>query len=490
MPYTINNSSGAQVTVVADGTIDSTLDIKLIGKNYAGYGEVQNENFVFLLENFANSTQPLRAIAGQMWYDSSNKKLKFYDGSKFRTTGGAEIGGLQPTGLTVGDFWWDSLNNQLYAYNGTGFTLIGPQSVGAAGTTQMISRSVLDTNSTSHAIIEAKSNGTTIFTVSADEGFTLNSVNPIDGFTNIGKGMTLTNTSFTGSTSGQTTTDHRFWGTATNAERLGGALAADFITSTNPTFNGIVTVADNSELRLGSTNYRLRIFNDISLNPTIQSLSSTLILQTTESSIAKTPLKLIGAHTLPGDNLVSDLGSSSFQFRNIYANKLVGIADQADSLTVATIRRTASVTTVVDTVPVRDGSGDLFARQFHGVAIQANYADLAEKYLPDTDYAVGTVVVIGGNAEITACAVGQRAIGVISENPAFMMNKELVGGVYVALKGRVPVSVIGAVKKGDKLVADTNGCARIWPIASNNVFAIALESSNDVGPKLIEALVL
>ena len=145
---------------------------------------------------------------------------------------------------------------------------------------------------------------------------------------------------------------------------------------------------------------------------------------------------------------------------------------------------------MVDTVPVRDGSGDLFARQFHGVAIQANYADLAEKYLPDTDYAVGTVVVIGGNAEITACAVGQRAIGVISENPAFMMNKELVGGVYVALKGRVPVSVIGAVKKGDKLVADTNGCARIWPIASNNVFAIALESSNDVGPKLIEALVL
>ena len=58
MPYTINKYNGAQVTVVADGTIDSTLDIKLIGKNYAGYGEVQNENFVFMLENFANNNPP------------------------------------------------------------------------------------------------------------------------------------------------------------------------------------------------------------------------------------------------------------------------------------------------------------------------------------------------------------------------------------------------------------------------------------------------
>ena len=56
MPYTINKYSGPPITVVADGTIDSTLDIKLIGKNYAGYGEVQNENLVFMLENFSSSS--------------------------------------------------------------------------------------------------------------------------------------------------------------------------------------------------------------------------------------------------------------------------------------------------------------------------------------------------------------------------------------------------------------------------------------------------
>ena len=54
MAYTINRYNGAQITVVADGTIDTTLDVKLIGKNYAGYGEIQNENLVFLLEKLDN----------------------------------------------------------------------------------------------------------------------------------------------------------------------------------------------------------------------------------------------------------------------------------------------------------------------------------------------------------------------------------------------------------------------------------------------------
>ena len=101
MSYTITRTNGAQVAVVADGTIDATLDLKLIGKNYAGYGGVQNENFVYLLENFASNNPPPRAISGQIWFDSSSSKLKFYDGVKFRTTGGAEISATAPTGLTV-----------------------------------------------------------------------------------------------------------------------------------------------------------------------------------------------------------------------------------------------------------------------------------------------------------------------------------------------------------------------------------------------------
>jgi len=155
MPYNINRYNGTLVSVVEDGTVDNTLDIKLIGKNYAGYGEVQNENFVHLLENFAGASEPTRKISGQIWYDSGTKKLKFYDGTKFRTTGGAEIGASEPVGLTTGDFWYNTNTNQLYAWSGSEFILVGPQAVANAETTQLRSRSVVDTTSATHAIVEA-----------------------------------------------------------------------------------------------------------------------------------------------------------------------------------------------------------------------------------------------------------------------------------------------------------------------------------------------
>jgi hypothetical protein len=100
---------------------------------------------------------------------------------------------------------------------------------------------------------------------------------------------------------------------------------------------------------------------------------------------------------------------------------------------------------------------------YHGTATAALYADLAEKYLPDAEYDEGTVVVFGGGKEITVSskAYDRRIAGVISLKPAFMMNKELEGGVYVALTGRVPCKVIGKVRKGDLMVtSEIPGVAR------------------------------
>jgi hypothetical protein len=99
-------------------------------------------------------------------------------------------------------------------------------------------------------------------------------------------------------------------------------------------------------------------------------------------------------------------------------------------------------------------------------------------------------MMIGGDAEVTASKWGKRAIGAVSTNPAYMMNSELEGGTYVALKGRVPVKVIGRIKKGDELIAADNGCASFAVPHANGVFAVALESSDDAGVKLIEALIL
>lgn len=136
------------------------------------------------------------------------------------------------------------------------------------------------------------------------------------------------------------------------------------------------------------------------------------------------------------------------------------------------------------------GSSTGWWSTIYGKAVQAQYADLAELYLPDDNYPVGTVVMIGGEAEVTACKFGNRAIGAISANPSYLMNSGLEGGVAVALKGRVPVRVVGTVKKGQNLIAGNNGCATAAVYHSSEVFAIALGSSDDNGEKLIEALVL
>jgi len=483
MAYTINKYDGSQVTVIADGTIDNTLDIKLIGKNYAGYGEVQNENLVFLLENFANATQPSKPIRGQIWFDSGTRKLKFYDGTKFRTTGGAEISATAPTGLTTGDFWYDTTNDQLYAWNGAEFILIGPQGVSGSGTTQMLSRSVLDSNSVGHAIIEGIVNDKTVYIISADE-FTLSAINPITGFTVIKKGLTLAYSS-----TGVTATDDRFWGTATDSDKLGGVAAANYVQSGNASFNTLVRFSD-----LGYTvgnNNNLKVFIESSTDPIIQNqVGDKIIFRTTVASVTRTPLKIIGNDILPGVDNSSDIGTTSFKFRTIYANSFSGTATQASTLDVSGTFRAASTSATASSIAARDGSGNLYATLFQGEASQARYADLAEKYLADAEYEVGTVVVVGGEKEVTASVWGKRALGAVSANPAYMMNSDLEGGTYIALKGRVPVKVIGSVKKGDNLIAANNGCASVAVHHSSEVFAIALESSTDSGVKLVEAVIL
>jgi len=88
MAYTINRFNGTVLTNVEDGTINTTTDLKLVGKNYSGYGESQNENFLFLLENFAGVNSPTKPISGMIWFDSGTNKLKFYNGTSWKPSGG------------------------------------------------------------------------------------------------------------------------------------------------------------------------------------------------------------------------------------------------------------------------------------------------------------------------------------------------------------------------------------------------------------------
>ena len=112
MAYTINNTAGTVLATVADGTIDTTTDLTLIGKNYAGYGEFLNENYVKLLENFANTSAPGSPVAGHMWCDTTNSLLKVYTGTAFKTVSSSTSSASTPSTSVTGDLWWDTTNGQ------------------------------------------------------------------------------------------------------------------------------------------------------------------------------------------------------------------------------------------------------------------------------------------------------------------------------------------------------------------------------------------
>tara|TARA_R110001592_G_scaffold6330_6_gene34147 strand:+ start:11 stop:3613 length:3603 start_codon:yes stop_codon:yes gene_type:complete len=155
----------------------------------------------------------------------------------------------------------------------------------------------------------------------------------------------------------------------------------------------------------------------------------------------------------------------------------------------------ATTTNTASKVVARDSSGDVFATTFNGVATSAQYADLAEVYEADADYEPGTVVVIGGDKEVTVTdeAGSYKVIGVVSTNPAYLMNSE-ADGVAVALRGRVPCKVIGNVNKGDVLVAsDTPGYAMVGSMSHTlsplQIIGRSLESKTDAQPGVIEIIV-
>jgi hypothetical protein len=142
--------------------------------------------------------------------------------------------------------------------------------------------------------------------------------------------------------------------------------------------------------------------------------------------------------------------------------------------------------------------GTMYANTFSGTASSAQYADLAEMYLADAEYEEGTILVFGGEAEVTTSDVkaSPSIAGVVSHNPAYLMNSELQGDhvTAVALKGRVPVKVVGAVSKGDVLVHSAKPGHAEAAVNNMNVngpscIGIAITEKTDEGAGTVEALV-
>jgi hypothetical protein len=169
MSYTINKTDGSVLTTLIDGNIDQVAtSLTLVGKSASAYGEYINENFIRLLENFANTTQPgPHPITGQIWYDTVESRLKVYDGSAFKLTGGTIISDNVPSSIAAGDIWIDTARQQLYFNDGMQTILAGPLDPAVTGFKVI---QVLDQYGVSHNVLVINVS-TTLFAILSSTAF-------------------------------------------------------------------------------------------------------------------------------------------------------------------------------------------------------------------------------------------------------------------------------------------------------------------------------
>lgn len=251
MAYLINRTDGSILATVADGQLDQfSTDITFIGKNYSGFGEVLNENFVKILENFADTAAPTRPIRGQIWFDASELKLKVYNGLAFVPVSSATISTSQPLTLGVGDLWFDDLNKQLYFFDGTNTILLGPDFSATQGLSGLQVVNILDTLNQNRVITYLYTNGILLGIFSKD-AFTPKL--PIEGFSG----------DITPGFNAGTLPGIKFNVTATNADSLGGQLASSYVRNdTSNIINGQLILASNLGLIVGDASQAQLLVNN------------------------------------------------------------------------------------------------------------------------------------------------------------------------------------------------------------------------------------
>jgi len=474
--YTVNRTSGATLTTIADGTIDSTTDLVLIGKNYSGYGELLNENYVKLLENFSAADQPASPLSGQLWWDSFNNLLKVYTGSAFKVVAGATSSSVAPSGGSAGDQWFDNVSEQLYVYNGSSWVLIGPSFTSVTGTSGAVVETIADTLGSNHVIVKLFVNEDIVGIISKDSVFTPASA--VTGFANINPGIQLS-TAVSGAT---------FKGTATNADLLDNLNSTQFLRSdTNTTLSGgILAVAHDPGISVGAGgDFTVNITAGVNVNLANATADGDFIVNVNRSSGG-----VLAALAIDGATGYVSLGRSP-----VNGNDSLNVATTAwcyDNV----ITRDGAVTMNGDFVPATNLTYDLgtvsfkwdnvWAETLNGTAISALYADLAERFEADAAYVPGTVVELGGSAEVTAVAdeLSESVFGVVSGKAAYLMNSGAGDNdthPAIAMTGRVPVRVIGTVMKGQRLVSAGNGVARGAAPGEANSF-------NTIGRALVDKL--
>jgi hypothetical protein len=407
MAYTITLTDGTIFATIADGTINTSSSMTLVGKNYAGYGQFLDTNYIRLLENGSNATAPSAPLTGQLWWNTTSDLMQVYTGVAWKTISSATASATAPTNNVTGDLWWDTTNNQLNAYTGSAFVLVGPASGGNAGTTGAVAITTDNGASVPRYITGLYSANVLVATVSSYSTAFSPSTPPTGagaGFATIYPGVQISS-----SVSNAVVT-----GTSTNSLALGGTAAADFVSQTNSNDQSL-----RGNLNVGSGSYPnavLKAYN-------IENLSA---------------------------NGAGNIGSASGYFNRVFAT-----------------------------------------------SSSALYADVAERFAADEIMEPGTVVELGGHAEITKSRreLSEEVFGVVSTRAAYLMNAGAGDDDThppIAMTGRVPVLVTGVVKKGDRLVSAGEGLARAaqpGEATAFNTIGRSLQDKHSTEHGMIEAIV-
>jgi hypothetical protein len=388
MAYTIVKSDGTVLTTIADGTINTTsTSLGLPGRNYAGYGQSLDTNFVHMLENFADTAPPANPLAGQLWYNTNNATLY-----------------VCPTdGESNANAWL-----ALTATSSGGNTSFGAVTV----TGNLSANNIVATNN-------SNANSATFSYLTVITSANVGNAN-LSGSTNVANLRTTIIT--------------------TGGNATAGNINGTYTVTGGLTGNSMILANGNMYITPGGS----------------------------------APFK-----GLLCDNLMYSNGANIFGGGTAYSNSNVALylpnyAGNVGNATTAA--STAFLGTVLSTgansvAGTITGNWTLSA----GSRLTATYADLAERFEADTEYDPGTVVQLGGTAEITAVKyeLSEDVFGVISNTAAYLMNG-MAGDDKthppVAVSGRVQVKVIGKVKKGQRLVSAGQGKARAALEGEANAF--------------------
>ena len=511
--FLITHTDGTTYTSIGEGVVDDSLGLYLVGQNYHNYGQLINNNFLRLLENQANGTPPKNPQAGQLWWNTSTQVLSFFDGAKFKPCSSSAVSNSTPLKPLDGDQWWDTNADQFKVYNGTDWITVGPLYTKGQEFSGILPTTVVDVNSQPHLITELQVSGTPVVFVNNDPDFILPVASA--GVTNIVRGLTLAaNTTISGTATNSLKLNgiaaNNYIRTDSASSVLEGSLTVHGLAGISVGINPF-TIANNQitspadlTLRVGSGALTLHdaagtitvtaeptVANSITTKSYVD--SSSLVAR--NSAIAYTDTKttaIVNGAALSNLNTISNAINNDPHY-SINVQAAIDLKADANNANLTgtpratTTSRTDSSTRIATTAFVQDllgnvglgggssgsagsltvsgsiipnindiydiGSEEKGFHKLYGTAVHAAYADLAELYDTDALYLPGTVVVFGGKEEITVSDryCDTRIAGVMSTNPAYLMNDNKKGSA-VALTGKVPCKVTGAVKKGDLLV--------------------------------------